>query len=251
MKMFRWLKILPLALAALAVAALSIVAASCNSGNQPQARFVHAIQDGGELDIEVNGSKDFSGLSFGNFLPLSGYTNVTEGSDTIEGLNSGTSTEVFSVSGVTFDFEIDYTVVATGFVTNFSSVVIISTPDNTTEPANGTVSFRVINASPDSPGPVDIYILDAPVAGGLPAKPTISSLAYKSVSGYINLPYNSAGGGFTMFVCPAGTRIPIFSTGWSFAAGASNEGSTRTLVLTDEQNVNQMSQYPIFLKDIN
>src|SRR5260370_12188965 len=94
--MFRLLKALPLTLA---LAALSIFATSCGSSSSAQARFVNAIQNtvvyGNGLDVEVNGTKKFTGVTFPN-PPASTYTSVAPGSDTLLGLQTATTTQAFT-----------------------------------------------------------------------------------------------------------------------------------------------------------
>src|ERR1017187_7992552 len=98
--MSRWLKALPLTLA---LAALSIFAASCGSNGPAQVRFVHAIQDGAAMDIQVNGSQVFTDISFLGVLPNQpGYTSVPSGNDTIQGFLTGTTTVGFNATNVTW-----------------------------------------------------------------------------------------------------------------------------------------------------
>lgn len=255
--MSRLLKALPLTLA---LAALSIVAASCGSSSPAQARFVNAIQDtvqyGTGLDIEVNGTKQFTNVAFFGFLPSSGYTSIPAGGDTIEGLKTGTSTEVFS-SNVSLQPGLQYTMVATGFATNTSRVAIISAADNNAAAASGKVKFRVINASPSGPNgngdAVDIYIVPVGSSAGLTSATLIvSNLAYRSTSSYVAVAYNPNivdGVNYTMFVTTTGSTTPIFSQ--TLIAGSASAGAIRTLVLTDEQNVDQMNQLAIVLNDVN
>jgi len=256
--MSRWMKTVPLILA---LAALCIFAASCNSGGSAQVRFVNAVQDtdqyGAALDIEFNGQKAFSDIPFFGYLPITGYTNVSAGSDSIEGLETGTTTQVFRAN-VTLNPESQsqYTVVATGFAINASEVAIISALDNNHVPAAGKVEFRVINASPSGPAgdgsAVDIYIV--PVGSSSITPPaTITNLAYRSVSSYITLPYNpnvADGANYTMYVTVTGTTTPIFLT-QSLSVGSSSEGSIRTLVLTDQQNIDLLNPLAIVLNDFN
>ena len=181
--MLRLFKALPLTLA---IAALSLVATGCGSSNT-QARFVNAIPDtsdyGGPsaaLDVEVNGTKEFSDVAFGA-PSASTYVGIPAGSDTIEGLEYNTSTEVFDEQNVRLTSGTQYTLVATGFATgtNGNNVVFLNPTDNNTEPADGKVSFRVINASPSGPTAVDVWILPDPVTPPLPTTPSISRVAYK------------------------------------------------------------------------
>jgi hypothetical protein len=249
--MFRFLKAL---LLASGIAALSMITVSCNSGGQPRVRFVHAIEDADALDIQVNGTKYFTDVAFGNLAPSTGYTAVTEGIDTVAGLVTGTSTIAFTTPNVRLIAGNYYTVVATGFDTGFEgdNVIILNPIDNDTEPANGILNFRVINASPSGPNgsgsPVDIYIQPAQVEGLAPPA-TISGLAYQATSKYVPEKYNTTGGGYTVYVCVAGTTSPFFQQTLVF--GGPNEGSIRTLILTDQQGVEDLNPQFIVLDDLN
>jgi hypothetical protein len=242
--MSRWLKVLPLTLA---LAALSIFATSCGSGNS-QVRFVHAIQDGGPMDIDVNGNVEFVDVAFLGVLPNQpGYTNVPSGSDTIEGLETGTTTPVFTDS-IGWAGGAQYTVVATGFSqpgTNGSNVVILSIPDNIPTPPFNTVDFRVIHASPSGAGTVDIYILLNPATGPT-GTPQITGLAYEQASAYVEVPFNPNNIenflGYTVYVTASGSTTPIFSE----SINPSTAGAVRTLILTDTQNGSSMR--PAFLE---
>jgi|HubBroStandDraft_1064217.scaffolds.fasta_scaffold00233_22 hypothetical protein len=255
--MLRLLKSLPLALpimSLLALAAMGFVLTSCTSGSQAQARFVHAIWDAGELDIDFNGNKDFPELSFLGHLPSTGYTAVPAGSDTVEGFQANSNTEAFVTPNVSLTAGTQYTLVATGNIASgTSSVPIMAPPDNNTEPNVGTVSFRVINASPDGPGQgVYIYIQLNPVIGNgctLSTGPTVSALTYQQTSSYVNLNFN-ANGGYTLFVCNAVNGNPLFSQNLG-SIGSSTEGSIRTLILTDNSSGSTLNLSAIVLDDLN
>lgn len=244
--MFRLLKAL---LVAAGIAALSMITVGCNSGGQTQVRFVQAIPDASALNIEVNGTSYFTNVAFSNLQPLKGYTAVPAGVDTVEGILTSNSTEAFSTSGIKLLGGTDYTVVATGFVAGSTNNVIILNPsDDNREPANGTIKFRVMNASPSAPGALDIYIQPAQVAGLTPPA-TIGALAYQETSKYVAEPYNTTGGGYTVYVCMAGSTSPIFQQ--TFVVGGTNEGSIRTLILTDQQGVAELNPQFIELDDLN
>jgi hypothetical protein len=240
----RLLKTLPLTLA---VAALIVFAPSCGSSNS-QIRFVNAMQDGAAMDIDVNGNKVFSDISFLGVMPTQpGYTAVPSGNDTIEGFLTGETTVGFNGTSVGWSDSSVYTVVATGFVASGQNAAILSIPDNNAPPPSDDVEFRVIHASPSGPGAVDIYIEPAPFSGTLQGlTPAISSLAYTQGSSYVPLPYNTSGAGYTVYVTASGNSVPIFSELIN-----SPTGSIRTLVLTDVQNGTAMSQSFLVLPDLN
>lgn len=258
--MLRWLKALPLTLAIAALIVFATFAASCSSSNS-QARFVNAISDDTQaLDIEFNGTKEFS--SVGPFSASgSTYVSVPTGSDKIQGFASGTTTTpVFTItSPVSFNSGSQYTVVATGQLAG--TVLLLAPVDTNKAPANGSVNFRVINASLGGPGAVDVYILQdsAPNTTCQPGSsgcgPTISDLASPlssttPISGYVNVPYNSLGFGYTLYVTEAGQTTPL-SSGYSFSVGSVSVGSIRTIVLVDNAGGQSMSALPIVLSDLN
>src|SRR5271168_1080109 len=147
--MLGFVKALPLILA---LAILGLFTASCNSSNNAHVRFVNAIADTEDygntgLDIDFNGTKEFTDVAFSGIQPTSGYTPVPSGSVTVNGLETGGTNVIFSLPGVDLSSGTDYTLVSTGNVLE-TNVKIISPADNNTAPANGSVNFRVINASP-------------------------------------------------------------------------------------------------------
>ena len=236
----------------MALAAFGFVLTSCSSGSQAQVRFVHAIEDTGQLDIDFNGTKEITDIAFLGLQPSTGYLAVPAGNDTIEGFPTGsTSNAAFNVSNVNLNSGSQYTVVATGFQAT-DNVVILSPVDTNTEPPDGTVDFRAINAAPDSPSAVDIYIIANPVTcqiGGLGCTATIAGLAYQQTSTYVPLPYNSNGAGYTIYVCTANDTNPIFSQ--QITVGSVSEGSIRTMILTNAQSEPVMNNQLKVLNDLN
>jgi len=256
--MLRSLKALPLALA---IVTLSLITVSCTtSGSSTQARFVNAISDtqaynNGGLDIEVDGTKEFTDITF-PVPPSSSYTSIPSGNDMIEGFQTNSTTEVFS-NDVTLTAGSQYTLVATGSASSTSNVVILNPVDNNTAPADGMVNFRVINASSFGPsgdgGAVDVYIIPTGTSlpGSCSAPNCISDLPYQMASKYMTLPYNSNGNGWQMFVTVSpGSTTNYFN--FSIANfGSISEGAICTLVLTDQQNGTAMSSIPVQLNDLN
>jgi hypothetical protein len=246
------LKVLPLALA---LAAVSFLFTGCG-GNNVEARFVNAIPDStNPLDIDVGGVKEFSTVQFGTVSPGSNYTGVPSGNVAIEGFQTGTTTQAFPSQTVNLNSGSEYTLVAVGFLSS-GNVDILNPVDNNTEPQDGTVSFRVIEASPSGPGKVDIYFIANPVECSLGATgcgPAITALAYQSTSGYVTLPFNTSsnGSGYQMFVTTSGNLTPLFSGGQTITGGGTSLGSIRTIVLTDESGGVTMSSRALVLDDLN
>jgi uncharacterized protein DUF4397 len=251
--MSRCFKALPLTLA---LAALSIFTASCGSSSHvpAQVRFVNAIPDtaqyGPALDINVAGTKEFTDVPFPGFQPSSGYTKIASGGAALQGIQTGTTTPVF-IADISLNASTQYTLVATGFATS-GQVVLISAVDNNLPPPNGQENFRVINASPSGPAGVDIYVVPIGSSTSLTPPATISNVAYRSASAYASVAYNPnlvQGFNYTMFVTATGSTSPIFSQ--TLSAGTSSAGSIRTLVLTDQENINQLNPRALVLNDVN
>jgi hypothetical protein len=256
--MRRFLKTLPVALSLLALAAVSIFAISCSSNNSVQARLVNAIYNtssyGGGLDVEVNGTKDFTAIAFPS-ASGSTYKPLPAGNDTFLGLQENSSTQVFQ-NNATLSGGTQYTLVAAGQSQGQQGTVVFSSfADNNTAPAAGYVNFRIINAS-DAESAVDVYIEQTPFTGSIGSQngnpPQISNLGQNAASGYKTLPWNSDSQGWTIYVTPAGSTLIIlngFNTG-NF--GGTGTEAIRTLILTDEANTNNsMSSVPIVLSDLN
>jgi hypothetical protein len=269
--MRRLLKALPLALPLmLALAAVGLFLTSCNSGSQAQARFIDALAAfDTQIDVYFNGTvnsgtitgtKYFSSVIFPDVRPSSGYTAVPAGSDTIQAFQAGSTTiEEFQNENVGLNAGTSYTMVATGTVPGGSgSVTVLNPTDNNTEPTDGLVSFRVIDAAISGPSSVSVYILSNP-AQGLPTcctgeTPTVTVSGPLSgsgaTSGYVNQSFNSLGTGFTGYVTVAGGGTPIFS--FPIANfGDATEGSIRTIVLTDNSTQTGFDTVPIILIDLN
>jgi Domain of unknown function (DUF4397) len=242
----------------LALAFVSVFLISCNSNSSVQARFVNAIylnggSYNGSLDVEFNGTKDFTNVTFPN-ASASSYKAIPGGNVTILGLAYNTTTQVFS-ENTTLNGGTDYTIVASGQAGGTGNDVFLNAfADNNTVPATGTVNFRVINAS-DIATSVDVYIEPSPFTGtlgqnGVTATFTISENA---ASTYVNLPWNSGGGGWTIYVTPAGNPgglyFPGFNTG-NF--GGTGTDAIRTIVLTNDVNAPAtLSSQPLVLADLN
>ena len=246
--MSRWLKALPLTLV---LAAFSVFAASCGGSSNAQVRFVHAMQDGAAMDIDVNGIQEFTDVAFLGVQPNQpGYTTVPSGSDSIEGFLTGQAIVVgFNSTSISLNGSQKYTVVATGLVANSQNADILSIPDNVPSTPSTNNAFRVIHASPSGPGTVDIYILLNPVSGPT-GNPTISGLAYTQASGYVSLPNNPNNEttlpGFTVFITASGDTTPIITEPIIPPLGA-----VRTLVLTDVQGGKSINSTFLELSDLN
>jgi uncharacterized protein DUF4397 len=253
--MFHLLKPVPLTVV---IAALSIITTGCAT-NSAQGRFFNALQNtnayGGPnaaIDVEVNQVKVFSGLAFAT--PSSTYTNMASGNDTFEGFESSSSDTVPVFNNLTGNLTGggQYTLIVAGLSGGsgpFAPTLIYQHDNNDVPPAN-MAEFRVINASPDSPPSVDVWIIPEPTggpSGTCSSQSTnncpISALAYTNISPYKT--FQAVSGGFGLFVTLHGSTSLVART-----VVPGTAGSITTVVLVDNQNGSSMSQTPVILEDL-
>lgn len=221
--MFRLLKVLSLPLA---LASLGLFAMSCGSSSS-QVRVVDAIPDSPvNFDIQLNGKTVFTNVGFESIEPSTGYQKVSSGSDSVEFLQTGTTTPVINSTSINLGGSSQYTVLATGFFNgsgqNAPTAVLLT--DNNSAPASGDVTFRIVDASPSAPSSVDIYIVP-PGTDITNVTPSVSALAFQQGSGYVSL----AAAIYEVIVTPAGNKTELFP-GLDYTLSA---GQIRTLVLID------------------
>ena len=240
--MFRLLKALPVTLA---LAALSIFATGCGSSSQSQVRVVHAISDGPALDINVNTTKVFTDIAFGGVQPIPpAYTKVASGSDTLQAVDTGTTTVLIANTSASLSGSSQYTVLLTGFRNGAgaNAPTFYTIPDNNTAPTSGNVEIRIIDGSANTPqGGFDVYIVPPGAnIGGVP--PQVSGLLIGQASSYQSL--NITGNVYEVIVTPHGNQTPSINQNYTILTG-----SIRTFVIVD--NGNQVSQLPLLLADLN
>jgi hypothetical protein len=250
--MFRWLLALPLTLA---LVASSIFLASCSSSGTSQVRVLNAISDGPEVDVSVNGTKSFTQLSFESISPGTqpGYTNVPSGGVTVEAFLTGTSKSAPPESTFSLNGSTHYTVILMGFnsvTQGTNEPIAVPITDNNAAPPSGNLEFRIINASPSSPGGlVDVYFEPNPFNGDLTGlTPQIEALAYQQSSQYQKLTANPNGSGFAVIVTPSGNQTTqvIRQNYPSTTSG----GTITTLVLVDVLNGGEISSTPVAINDL-
>lgn len=248
--MSRVFKALFLALAILSLSVLSIMVASCGSNNT-QYRVFNALSNPNatfNFDVTVNGGLVTSagGLGFGSVQPAKGYAGISSGSAGIGVFQVGTAilggANPLVSSTVNLSGSTQYTIVLMG---NSKSGLTpwVAQPfpdDNNTLPPSGDIKFRVINAAPSLPGPVNIYIVPTLSISG--ATPTFTGVAYgqpsQTPTEYATLP---AGQHYVFVTTASGT--PLFEQGYNESSGIF------TLVLTDVQDGFTFYTVPWLLTD--
>jgi hypothetical protein len=238
-----------------ALAALCALATSCGSRYSAQMRVLNAIPDGLAVDVQVNGTKAFSKLQFTDFAPAPqpGYATVPSGGITVKAFLTGTTTTAPPTSSFTVNGSTQYTVIMQGFnrdIVGIDAPIALPYTDNNTAPASGKLEFRVINASPSSPGGlVDVYFEPNPFNGDVTSlTPQISGLGYTQASPYQTLTANAQGSGFQVIVTASGNKTALIQQ--NYPSGTTG-GTITTLVLVDVVNGGQMSPTPLLLNDLN
>jgi len=254
--MFRCFKPLPLTVA---IAVLSIITTGCAT-NSAKGRFLNALQNtnayggvGSTIDVKINQTKIFSSLGYAT--PSSTYTNIATGNDTFDGYEApADTTPVFTGLTANLTGGDQYTLIAAGLAGGSGSLAptLIYQHDNNVVPPANTLQVRVINASPNSPTSVDVWIIPEPTTGpqGTCSSQStgncpISGLAYTNISPYTPLT-SIQGGTFGFFV--------TFHNSTSLIAKTTLPGSTgsiTTVVLVDTQNGSFMSPTPVILEDLS
>ena len=243
--MFRLLKALPLVLA---LASLGIFATSCGSSNA-QIRVINAIADVPSqqpLDIDVNGNKitGSTPLAFTEIFPGAGtvatYSSVASGSDTIAAyLTNTTGSPITQCVSCSLNSSTQYTLVLDGFSANGSTNTIAVLTDNNTAPTAGSLEFRVIDASANTPtGGYDVYIVSTPNIQG--STPQTIGLGQATI--YIPL----ANGAYFLIVTPHGN--PSQTIDYSLPEA---DGSIRTVVIVDNQGGGGTALSPLIFTDLN
>ena len=181
-----------------------------------QLRVVHASPDAPNVDVLVDNAAVLTNVAY---KAASSYLEVPSGSRNLKVRATGTSTVVIDQNG-TLAQNSFYTVLATGRVASIAPVVLT---DDQTSPASGSVRLRLVHASPTA-GNVDIYVT-APTADIATATPTLTNVAFRAASNYLEVP----AGTYRVRITPAGTKtVAIDANNVALVAG-----QVRTAVAVD------------------
>ena len=169
-------------------------------------RLANMTPDESSLDLLVDGTKTTS-VNFGSG---SAYSSIKSGSRHLQVEPSGTSTAIIDqTSSIASGTD------TTLFSLNFSSNVwsVIATDDNIA-PSSGNAKVRIVSGAPYL-GTVDVYVVSAGTDINT-VNPTVSSLAFGSLSSYLSV---AAGTYQVEFTLP-GQKYPYIDTGvLSLASG--------------------------------
>lgn len=126
-----------------------------NSGDA-RVRVVHASPDAPAVDVLVNDAAAFTNAPFEGITP---FADLPAGTYNIKVVPAGATEPVVFEADLGFDGGIDYTVIATGLLADFTPIILTS--DGAT-PDPGNAHVRFFHGSPDAPA-VDIAVADGPV----------------------------------------------------------------------------------------
>lgn len=162
-------------------------------------RVTHASPDAPSVDVAVNGATALTGVAY----PVnSTYLPVASGSTRLQVKVAGTDTSVIDAT-VPLSALTSYSVFAVNFVSGIEPLLL---EDDRSAPASGKARLRVIHGSPDAPA------VDVAVNGAV----AVPSLAFKSASGYLEVPAGTYG----VEVRVAGTSTAVLSADLALEAGA-------------------------------
>jgi hypothetical protein len=215
----------------LAAAALQ----GCGGGSTSVAylRVLHASPDAPNVDINVDGNNVLTNVAYKS---ASSYLAVKPGAHVIKVFPTGTTTAVITAN-VTLAKDSYTTVAAINFVAKIQGQVLT---DDNSAPKTGDAKVRLIHFSP-SAGIVDIYVT-APGADLSQATPTLSGVAFDTVSDYLQV----AAGSYEIRITPTNTKEVVIDSG----ALALAAGQIRTGVALDDPGSNPPFT-AIVLADLN
>lgn len=181
-----------------------------------QLRVVHASPDAPNVDVLVDNASVLTNVPY---KTSSSYLPVTSGSRNLKVRAAGGTAAVID-QNATLAAGTFYTVLATGRVASIAPLVLT---DDQTAPASGNVRVRLVHGSPTA-GNVDIYV-SAPAADIATATPTLTNVAFRAASNYLEVP----AGTYRVRITPAGTKtVAIDVNNLALVAG-----QVRTAVAVD------------------
>jgi hypothetical protein len=214
------------------------------AGSAALVRYLHASSDLPAVDILVNGSASVTNIRYKGFTE---YRGLGSGTATIRVRQTGTST-ILAERQVSVSNGQELTVVLTGKAAPGAgepSLRLTVYNDDRSAPGNNLAEYRVIHASSENPGPMDVYIVepnqDQNSAG---VNPTFNNIDFGVATNYLE----RISGDRRVIVTPSGNRTTtLYDTGSGDLISFGNRAK-RTLVLVDG-NVPTVMDRPVILPD--
>jgi Domain of unknown function (DUF4397) len=177
-----------------------VLTVSCGNGGTSQVRLLNASPGESALTASLAGTTIGSGVQYGT---ASSYTSVTSGSPTLSVTDATTSNVIINQS-ISLGAGGYYTILAGNYSSAINATVLT---DNNSTPASGSVSIRIVNASPLL-GTADVYVL-APGTNLINTPATVSSLNFESASSYLTL----NPGSYEVYFTQPGQKAAIIDSG--------------------------------------
>lgn len=205
-------------------------------------RYINALPDTGAIDIRPMDQVEWS--AWANALA---FRSATEYQPTQTGArrvrmfptdSNPAITSAFMVdTTLTFEANVNYTVLVTGQARTRSSVRLVVIRDDVPAIPGGQIAVRALNAAG---GPVNVFLTSS-ATDALPGTPTMANVAVNGVSSYVLRPVGSVAsrvfepGGTTALATAAGPNAPNNPTNspagtYLPAAGVNTAGSAFTVI---------------------
>jgi hypothetical protein len=204
-----------------------------------EVRILDASPDAPGLDIYQGSSALAYNLGLGT---ITSYVPISPGNYTIVINNAGTRQQLVTANGV-FLGGGQYTVLVGNYSSSMQEIIL---RDNTLPAPSGEVNIRFIDQSTRA-GLMDLYFIPA---GSTIAtvRPVLTGVAFNANTGYFTVPT----GTYTLVAVPAGTVPTAKSTTlYTGAAIAYASGSSRTVVLLDQQLITTPGVQAIIANDFD
>lgn len=160
------------------------------SGNASRVRVIHAIPDGPEVDVYVDGSRVLQNVAFKD---VSDYLELSAGKHTVQVVPAGQGQgNAVIEEQVTLDAKTDYTIAAGGTLDNPRAFVFV---DGNQIPSGDQARLRAVHLSPDAPA------VDIAADGNL----IVEGLKFGTASDYVEVP----AGSYTIEIRPAGMKEAV------------------------------------------
>ncbi|MFH5801183.1 DUF4397 domain-containing protein [Haladaptatus sp. CMAA 1911] len=163
---------------------------SSQNGNASRVRGIHAIPDGPEVDVYVDGNRVLQNLAFKD---VSDYLEFEPGRYTVQVAPAGQGQGSAVVDEqVTLDANTDYTIAAGGTLESPKAFVFV---DENQVPPENQARLRAVHLSPDAPA------VDIAAEGNV----LVKGLKYGTASEYVEVP----AGSYSIEVRPAGSNEAV------------------------------------------
>ena len=185
---------------ALLVAAAFAIA--CSDSNGPddlsRVRTVNASPDAPSLNFVLDGTTIQSSIAYATDPT---YMDVDEDADHATLTNSSSGATLVA-NDVHLETNRNYSMIAVGKLASISSIFVEDSQD---APVSGKSKVRFIQTAPSMPASVDVYIT-SPGADLATTSPTLSNVAFKSVSSYLLV---DAANDYRLRITAAGSKTTI------------------------------------------